>query len=272
MLRSNGIRHETSAPYSPHQNGTAERDWRTLFEMSRCMLLESNLPKQLWTYAVQTAAETRNRCYSKRPEQTPYRVITGKTPNLSNMRIFGSECYIYKQDKKKLDSRCEKGNFVGYDKYSPAYNVFYPETGKVLKHRLVKFITKCNTDSQTQTVFDIGDDIENYRDTPQEIINQGRRQPKESKESSVEETAAAGPTETDSLQKEWGERYPTRQRKIPEYLKEYQCKAECNDDKSENIDYFYSVTYGVPKTFKEAMDSKKSKMWTETMKEEMNLR
>lgn len=72
LLRSNGIRHETSAPYSPHQNGTAERGWRTLFEMARCMLLESNLPKQLWTYAIQTAAQTRNRCYSKRLEHLTY--------------------------------------------------------------------------------------------------------------------------------------------------------------------------------------------------------
>ena len=27
LLGSNGIRHETSATYSPHQNGTAERGW-----------------------------------------------------------------------------------------------------------------------------------------------------------------------------------------------------------------------------------------------------
>ena len=232
------------------------------------MLLESNLPKQLWTYAVQTAAQIRNRCYSKRLEQTPYRVFTGKTPNLSNMNIFGSECYVYQQDKKKLDSRCKKGILVGYDKYSPAYNVYYPETGKVLKHRLVKFITKGSADSQTQTDCDMGEDIESYGDTPPKRVNQG--QPKESKESNVEETAEAGPSQTDSTQREEGEkRYPTRQRKAPEYLKEYQCKAECNDE-SENVDYFYRVAYDVPKTLKEAMDSKKSKMWADAMKEEMN--
>lgn len=27
LMRRIGIRHETSAPYSPHQNGTAERNW-----------------------------------------------------------------------------------------------------------------------------------------------------------------------------------------------------------------------------------------------------
>ncbi len=47
LLRKNGIKHETSAPYSPHQNGTAKRNWRTLFDMARCLLIESNLPKEL---------------------------------------------------------------------------------------------------------------------------------------------------------------------------------------------------------------------------------
>ena len=53
-------------------------------------------------------------------------MLTGKKPNLSRMRVFGSVCYTYKHDKKKLDSRCEKGVFIGYDKYRPAYLVYYP--------------------------------------------------------------------------------------------------------------------------------------------------
>ena len=39
LLMKNKIKHETSAPYSPHQNGTAERIWHTLFEMARCLLI-----------------------------------------------------------------------------------------------------------------------------------------------------------------------------------------------------------------------------------------
>ncbi|KAL6461078.1 hypothetical protein MHYP_G00310440 [Metynnis hypsauchen] len=35
LLRKNKIRHETSCPYSPHQNVIAEREGRTLFEMAR---------------------------------------------------------------------------------------------------------------------------------------------------------------------------------------------------------------------------------------------
>lgn len=60
LMTKRGVRHETSAPYSPHQNGKAKRNWRTLFDMAWCMLLGSNLPKTLWTHAVQTAAVVRN--------------------------------------------------------------------------------------------------------------------------------------------------------------------------------------------------------------------
>ena len=45
IMNRSGIRHETSAPYSPHQNGTAEQNWGTLFETAQCMLIESELPK-----------------------------------------------------------------------------------------------------------------------------------------------------------------------------------------------------------------------------------
>ena len=99
LLRKNGIRHETSAPYSPHKNGSAESSWHTLFEMGRCMLIESQLPKQLWNYAVQTAAIVRNRCFNRCTGQTPFQVLTDKKPNVSTMQKFGSVCYTYKQDK-----------------------------------------------------------------------------------------------------------------------------------------------------------------------------
>ena len=45
ILREKCVRHEFSAPHSPHQNGTAERSWRSLFEMTRCLLIEAKLPK-----------------------------------------------------------------------------------------------------------------------------------------------------------------------------------------------------------------------------------
>jgi len=92
LLREKGIRRDRSSPYSPHQNGTAERQWRMIFEMGRCLLIEKGLPKDLWPYAVQTATYTRNRCYNDRIKNTPYFMLTGRKPDLPKMWVFGSEC------------------------------------------------------------------------------------------------------------------------------------------------------------------------------------
>ncbi|KAJ8403284.1 hypothetical protein AAFF_G00355010 [Aldrovandia affinis] len=72
---------------------------------------------------------------------------------------------IFKEGKDVLqdrdDSRCEKGIFVGYDKNSPAYMVYYPDKGKVQKHRLVKCVTKAIVDQQTQTDMMPDDEMQN---------------------------------------------------------------------------------------------------------------
>ena len=129
-----------SCPYSPHQNGTAERGWRTLFEMGRCLLLESGLPKPFWTYAVMAAVYIRNRCFNQRTHETPYYLLTSRRPDLSKLHVFGTICYPYIEEyKKKLDPRSSEGIFVGYDKNSPAYLIYYPNSNIVRRHRTVKF-------------------------------------------------------------------------------------------------------------------------------------
>ena len=99
-LIANSIKHEKSAPYSPHQNGTVERAWRTMFDMARCLLVESKLPRKFWTYAVMTAVYIRNRCFHRRTKQTPYFLLTGKKPNVSNMHVFGTVCYPHNVNKQ----------------------------------------------------------------------------------------------------------------------------------------------------------------------------
>ena len=143
VLIKHKIRHEFSAPYSPHQNGTAERNWRSLFEMARGMIIESNLPKSFWSYAIMTAAHLRNRVFCQRINDTPYHLLTGRKPSLRKLHIFGSICYAYTHNEKcKLNPRSNEGIFVGYDKYSPSYLVYLTGSNKVMKFGTVKFTEK----------------------------------------------------------------------------------------------------------------------------------
>ena len=52
ILLDNKIKHEYSTPYNPHMMGHIERQWRIIFNCTRAILLESNIPSLLWPYAV----------------------------------------------------------------------------------------------------------------------------------------------------------------------------------------------------------------------------
>ena len=54
-LRSKGIKHETTVPHTPEQNGVAERKNRSLSEMANCMLIQANLELKFWAEAVMTS-------------------------------------------------------------------------------------------------------------------------------------------------------------------------------------------------------------------------
>ena len=69
---------------------------------------------------------------------------------------FLCPCEYYKNLKKKLDPKCEKGIFVGYDKNSPAYQVFYTEDYRDLRQRRIKFIS--NVTNQKAQIYPTDDD------------------------------------------------------------------------------------------------------------------
>jgi hypothetical protein len=217
LLRKHAIKHETSAPYSPHQNGTVERAWRSLFSMARCLLLEAKLPKRLWTYAVMASVYIRNRCFNPRLGKTPYEALIGKQPNLSNMHVFGSTCYAFVQNAKKLDARSQKGRpiFVGYDKGSPAYLVFYPETNKVEKVRCVKFIDNFQAGQDDHDLISNRERGENTDKPEAKIPNVVVNEEQNTQEFEIEQV---GDDKDIHEQHIYAERYPTRARNKPNYF------------------------------------------------------
>jgi transposase InsO family protein len=94
-LDEEDIKHEFSAPYTPQQNGVAERKNRTLIEMTRTMLDEYETSDRFWAEAINTTCHATNRLYlHKLVKNTPYELLTGNKPNVSYFRVFGSKCYV----------------------------------------------------------------------------------------------------------------------------------------------------------------------------------
>jgi transposase InsO family protein len=80
-LEEEGIKHEFSAHYTPHQNGVVERKNRTLIDMARTMLGEFKTPERFWSEAVNTACYDINRLYLHRLlKKTSYELLTGNKP------------------------------------------------------------------------------------------------------------------------------------------------------------------------------------------------
>jgi hypothetical protein len=133
--------HETTAPYTPEQNGKAERLNRTLMERVRAMLQDTKLPNSLWAEAVTTANYIRNRSPVNGATKTPLELFFGKKPDISQMRTFGAKAYVHipKALRQKLDPVSRKGIFVGYAADSKAYRVLMDDTNKIEVSRNVSF-------------------------------------------------------------------------------------------------------------------------------------
>ncbi|GKC88603.1 zinc finger, CCHC-type containing protein [Tanacetum coccineum] len=99
------IIHETTAPYTPQQNGMAERKNRALKEM-----VNSMVP-------------------NKKNKTTPYELWYKKQPNLSYLRVWGCRAVVRLPDPKKktLGEMGIDCIFVGYAENSKAYRFYVIE-------------------------------------------------------------------------------------------------------------------------------------------------
>ncbi len=142
LCKELGILQELSAPYTPQQNGTSERDGRTIMAITRCLINEAKLPHFLWNEVCATAVYLSNRIPHKTiGMDTPYHRLFGKHSSLSHLRVIGARAFVHVEGAKdKLNERAWEGKLVGYDSQSRTYRIYKPSTRKVIRSRNVTFI------------------------------------------------------------------------------------------------------------------------------------
>ena len=98
-------------------------------------------------------------------KKTPYKLLNGRKPNVSHLKVFGCKCYILNNGKeilKKFDAKSDKGIFLGYSLNSHAYRVYNKKLMTVEEsiHVIFYETNKCeqgaakiNTDEDDQNIF-----------------------------------------------------------------------------------------------------------------------
>src|SRR6202051_3857326 len=133
--KKQGIELRLTAPYSPPQNGVAERMNRTLTELARANLNGQEIPEYLWEYVISHAAYVRNQAYTKpMGTLTPYQSWFKNKPNIAHLREFGAPVWILLQGQKeqcKMLPKSKRCIYVG----SNSVKYYNAETRKVLTSR-----------------------------------------------------------------------------------------------------------------------------------------
>lgn len=142
FLKKNGIIHQKSAPYTPEQNGVAERINRTILDRIRCMLIDSKLSAGFWAEAASTAVYLINRIPCRNKMETPEEIWSNIKPDLSHLRVFGCRAMVHIPDQKrtKLESKSFECILLGYSGESKAYRLYNKTSKKIVTSRNVVFL------------------------------------------------------------------------------------------------------------------------------------
>ena len=141
ILRKENINHQTSSPYSPFQNGIAERSNLTIVELAIASMLGGNAPMYLYPYAVDAVIFilTVMPCEALNMQSTPHIELFNEIPDISWLRAYGCDAYIHlpEHQRASFGARAVKGILVGYglleEPSSLAYLIYYPTNRTVYK-------------------------------------------------------------------------------------------------------------------------------------------
>ena len=94
FLTSNDILHRYSYPYTPEQNGLAEKRHRTIVKHGLTLLASASMPMKYWDKAFRASVYLSNRLpTSVFHHKTLLEVLFKTLPGYSFLKIFGCSCF-----------------------------------------------------------------------------------------------------------------------------------------------------------------------------------
>ena len=134
FMDNKGIEHQLTAPYTPQQNGVAERANRTIVGAARALLQSAGMSNMFWESAISTAVHVRNRAPSRVNNYvSPHEKLFGQAPDISYLRTFG--CLAYRhvtETRTKFDPTSECLVFTGYKGSTKSYKLWNPKAQKFI--------------------------------------------------------------------------------------------------------------------------------------------
>jgi transposase InsO family protein len=260
---SEGIRHEFTAPYTPEQNGRAEREIRTIVESARSMLYTRDVPLNLWADAINCAVYLLNRTSSSQtPYISPFELWYGVKPSLGHVRVFGCEGFVHVPDqvRSKLEKKSNKMMLVGYEHNN--YRMYDPLTKKIVISRNVIFNERDTPVIRRNYAEILMEDEECDQQQPIVDDNHDNDQQQSSDSDGSNDSDASMIT----IEDERDETYiPPRNFDAAEIE-----QTGMNLRPRRNIVYEANITdFGVPITYDEAIRSPEKEKWVKAIDEEL---
>ena len=106
------------------------------------MLLASNLPKNLWGYAILHASYIKN-CMHTRAllDKIPYEVVHRKKPNLHETYEWGRDIYVKIIQHDKLQPQAKAAKWIAHSSQSDGHCIYWSDSHKVSIERNIIFNT-----------------------------------------------------------------------------------------------------------------------------------
>lgn len=117
FLDKKSVIHQVSCPYTPQQNGLAERKHRHMVETALNLMIDVSILATLWYHTWSYVAFLINRMPCKvLDNRSPYQMLFGENPTIHSLKVFGTAIYPYLRpyNTNKLQIKSSQFVFLGF--------------------------------------------------------------------------------------------------------------------------------------------------------------